>query len=140
MTKEEHIDYWLKTAEHDFETAKHLFETGKYDWCLFISHLVIEKVLKAFWVRDSTQQVPHHHRLMEIAQETHLNLSENQKQLLVSITPFNIQTRYPDHKLQFYKRCTREFTAIWFNKIAEFYKWLLSQRESELPLTISSSN
>jgi len=25
MTKEEHIAYWLKTAEHDFETAKHLF-------------------------------------------------------------------------------------------------------------------
>jgi HEPN domain-containing protein len=31
MTKEEHIVYWLKTAEHDFETAQHLFQTGKYD-------------------------------------------------------------------------------------------------------------
>jgi len=56
MTKEEHIAYWLKTAEHDFEVANHLFETGRYDWCLFISHLVIEKALKAFWVRDSENE------------------------------------------------------------------------------------
>ena len=42
MTKEEHIAYWLKTAEHDWDTANHLFETGRHDWCLFISHLVIE--------------------------------------------------------------------------------------------------
>lgn len=140
MTKEEHIAYWLKTAEHDFETAKHLFETGKYDWCLFISHLVIEKVLKAFWVRDTTERVPHHHRLLEISQATNLKLSEEQKQLLVSITPFNIQAGYPDQKFQFYKRCTKEFTTIWFNKITEFYQWLLSQIESGLLSTNSSSN
>ncbi len=140
MTKDEHIDYWLKTAEHDWDTANHLFVTGKYDWCLFISHLVIEKVLKAFWVKDSAEQVPHHHRLLEIAEGTRLNLSEDQKQLLVSITPFNIQARYPDQKLQFYKRCTKEFTTIWFNKIAEFYRWLLSQIKSGPQLTNSYNN
>lgn len=57
MTKDEHIAYWLKTAEHDWDTANHLFVTGKYDWCLFISHFVIEKVLKALWVRDSNKRV-----------------------------------------------------------------------------------
>jgi len=127
MTKEEHITYWLKTAEHDFEVANHLFETGRYDWCLFISHLVIEKVLKAFWVRDVDDIPPHHHNLLKIAKEARLNLSEEQKLFLDDVTGFNIQVRYPDQKFNFYKLCTKEFTTEKFEKIKELYQWLLSQ-------------
>ncbi len=47
MTKQEHIAYWLKSAEHDLEAANSIFASGRYDWCLFVAHLVIEKVLKA---------------------------------------------------------------------------------------------
>lgn len=41
MTQEEHIKYWLDSAEHDLETLDALYETGKYDWSLFIGHLVL---------------------------------------------------------------------------------------------------
>jgi HEPN domain-containing protein len=140
MTKEEHIDYWLKTAEHDWDTANHLFNTGKYDWCLFISHLVIEKVLKAFWVRDSAKRVPHKHNLLKIAEETRLNLSEEQKQFLDMIAAFNIKARYPDAKFDFYKLCTKEFTTEQFEKIRELYQWLLSQIKSEQVSKNSSGN
>lgn len=47
MTKEEHITYWLERAAHDLETAESLFQSEKYDWCLFLAHLVLEKSLKA---------------------------------------------------------------------------------------------
>jgi len=50
MTQEEHIKYWIDSAEHDLDTANSLFSSGKYDWCLFISHLVLEKLIKAFYV------------------------------------------------------------------------------------------
>jgi len=53
MTKEEHIAYWLKTAEHDLEAAESRFESKRYDWCLFIAHLVIEKVLNLHYSRAS---------------------------------------------------------------------------------------
>jgi HEPN domain-containing protein len=131
MTKEEHIAYWLKTAEHDLEAAESMFESKRYDWCLFIAHLVIEKVLKAFWVRDSAEDVPWIHNLSKLAKETRLNLSEEQKKLIDEIATFNIQARYPDQKFEFYKRCTKEFTTIWFQKIKDFYQWLLSQIELE---------
>lgn len=36
MTSNEHIDYWLKSADHDLEVAETLFQNQKYDWCLFI--------------------------------------------------------------------------------------------------------
>ena len=31
MTIKEHIGYWLKSANHDFEIAERLFKSGKYD-------------------------------------------------------------------------------------------------------------
>jgi HEPN domain-containing protein len=108
-----------------------MFESKRYDWCLFIAHLVIEKVLKAFWVRDSAEDVPWIHNLSKLAKETRLNLSEEQKKLIDEIATFNIQARYPDQKFEFYKRCTKEFTTIWFQKIKDFYQWLLSQIELE---------
>jgi HEPN domain-containing protein len=48
MKIDEHIKYWLNSADHDLDTAESLFSTGKYDWCLFLGHLVLEKGLKAF--------------------------------------------------------------------------------------------
>ena len=108
-----------------------MFETGRYAWCLFLSHIVIEKTLKAFWARDSKKRVPRIHNLLQLLEGTKLNLSKEQKKFLADIIPFNIKARYPDYKLTFYKRCTREFTELWFAKIKGFHLWLLSQIESE---------
>ena len=47
MEPKEHIEYWLKSAGHDLESAETLFEQKRYDWCLFLGHLVIENMLKA---------------------------------------------------------------------------------------------
>lgn len=46
MNVNEHIAYWITGAEHDYESAESLFNAGKYDWCLFICHIVIEKALR----------------------------------------------------------------------------------------------
>ena len=58
MKMEEHIDYWLDSADHDLDTAEDLFAAGKFDWCLFLGHLVLEKTLKAFYVRDNENRLP----------------------------------------------------------------------------------
>ena len=50
METKQHIEYWLKSAAHDLKAAETLFEHQRYDWCLFLGHLVIEKILKAFYV------------------------------------------------------------------------------------------
>jgi len=99
MTKEEHIKYCLESALHDLDTAESMFASAKYDWCLFIGHLVLEKTLKAVFVDQN---------------------------LLDKITDFNLQTRYPDYKLDLYKRCTEEYTSEYFSKIKELHQWLAS--------------
>ncbi|MGQ9569598.1 MAG: HEPN domain-containing protein [Thermodesulfovibrionales bacterium] len=127
MDKKEHIEYWLNSAEHDLNVAKILFQNKKYDWCLFIGHLVIEKVLKAFYARDTGESPSWIHNLLRLSENTKLSLSDEQKQLLGEINRFNIEARYPDYKRSFYKLCTEEFTRDYFMKIRGLYQWLLSQ-------------
>ena len=45
MNIKKHVEYWVETAEHDLPVAESLFKNGHYDWCLFIGHLVLEKML-----------------------------------------------------------------------------------------------
>ncbi|MBW8050823.1 MAG: hypothetical protein FVQ77_10910 [Cytophagales bacterium] len=40
------------------------------------------------------------------------------------ITNFNIETRYPDYKLEFHELCTPEFTKIHIDKIKKLRSWL----------------
>jgi len=128
MKQAEHIAYWLDSAAHDLESAETLFQHQRYDWCLFLGHLIIEKVLKAFFVRDNPSvPVPQIHNLTTLSNKTKLQFTPEQQKLLVQIGQFNIQARYPDYKFEFYKKCTPQFTQTYFAKIKELYQWLLQQ-------------
>ncbi len=127
MDKKQRIEYWLNSAAHDLEVAETLFENKKYDWCLYVGHLVIEKTLKAFYVRDNDEMPPRIHNLVKLAENTKLSPSEAQKMLLGETSRFNIEARYPDYKFSFYKLCTKEFTEEYFSRIKELHAWLLSQ-------------
>lgn len=127
MNIKQNIDYWLKSAGHDLDVAETLFLNQKYDWCLFIGHLVIEKPLKAFYVRDKQEMPPKIHNLVRLAENTKLALDKEQLQFLAEVNRFNIEARYNDYKFKFQKLCTAEFTEEQFSKIKGMYKWLLSQ-------------
>jgi HEPN domain-containing protein len=105
-----------------------LFSTGKYDWCLFIGHLVLEKILKAIFVQDNENQFPPKtHNLIKLAENTHLSLTEDQRLLLDEINDFNLEVRYPQFKNEFHKKCTQPFTEKYFKEIEDVSKWLKSQ-------------
>lgn len=51
MEKKDMIDYWVKTSDNDYNTMLNLLKSKDYQWSLFIGHLVIEKLLKAIYVK-----------------------------------------------------------------------------------------
>lgn len=51
MTNKEVIEYWKSTAEHDYDTMISLYRSKRYDACLFFGHLILEKILKAHYVK-----------------------------------------------------------------------------------------
>lgn len=127
MGTEGQIKYWLDSAEYDLSVAEHLFEKGDYPWCLFIGHLVLEKMFKAFYVRDNQKIPPRIHDLVRLTESTNLILSKEQKGFLFEVNTFNIEARYPGGKLEFYKSCTKAYTTETFAKIKDVYQWLKSQ-------------
>jgi len=128
MTKAEHVKYWLDGAAHDLDVAETLFQAQKYDWCLFIGHLVLEKSLKALYVKTHEDNLPPKiHNLLRLAELSTLSLTVEQQEFLDDVNEFNIATRYSDEKEAFYERCSLEYTAPYFSRIKEVCKWLTSQ-------------
>lgn len=49
---EKHVDYWLAQSDNDLPVAESMLEKGYYTWSLFIGHLVLEKIIKAIYVKE----------------------------------------------------------------------------------------
>lgn len=124
MTREEIIEYWIKSSDDDYEVMVSLFDKNHYVWALFIGHLVLEKLLKAYYVKQIGAEAPYTHDLTKITQLSNLELPEEQKDFLDDVTTFNIKTRYPDYKNRFSKKATKEFTERYLLKIKRFRAWL----------------
>jgi predicted nucleotidyltransferase len=86
---QEQIDYWLNSAGHDLETAESLYSAAKYDWCLFLGHIVLEKALKAAYVMEHENELPPRtHNLVRLIQETSIPADEDKGTFLMDkITP-----------------------------------------------------
>ena len=104
----------------------HNYKGKKYDWALFIGHLVLEKLFKALYakVHADAPQAPKIHNLIRLAELSNIELDEEMTQKLSLINRFNIDGRYADAKFEFYKLCTKEFTDEQLKIIKEIREWL----------------
>lgn len=50
IKRQELVEHWIESAEQDRVVMNHLFTGSHYVWCLFVGHLVIEKLLKAYYI------------------------------------------------------------------------------------------
>ncbi len=127
MNKKEIVDYWVTEAEESLSVAEHLFEKEDYSYTLFFGHLAVEKIIKAILVLNTNLQIPRSHNLLRLAQETEIEITEEQKLSLIRITAFNLESRYPDYKREFRNKCTLQFTKLELEKIKEIFIWLKSK-------------
>ena len=124
LNKDKLIEYWIAGSDDDYETMIAMFDSKRFSWSLFIGHLMIEKLLKAYYVKVKSDYPPFIHNLLRLAEKAELNLTDDKKEQLVTITAFNINARYDDYKMSFKKQCTTEFTEKWINKLKELRPWI----------------
>jgi HEPN domain-containing protein len=118
------INHWIESSDKDFKTMMDMYKTKNNNWALFIGHLVIEKLLKALYLKKTNDFPPLIHDLRRICEKANIELDGNQKINLDTISRFNINARYDDYKKSFYKLCTDGFTKEWIEKIKDSRKWI----------------
>ena len=126
MNQKTIIDFWASEAEESLHVAQHLFEKKDYSYALFFGHLAVEKIIKALLVKNTNQPVPRSHNLLRLAKEAQIEITKEHKHTLIRVTAFNLESRYPDYKKEFRKKCTLQFTARELQKIKEVFTWLKS--------------
>lgn len=109
MTKVEHITYWTKQVDEDFDCANVLYQANHFAQSLFWAHLALEKLSKALWIKKNEGNTPPFvHNLLRFITQTNEYFSEEQLQFLNEMNAFQIKGRYPDYAERLEKTVTKE--------------------------------
>ena len=63
------IKHWFDSSDDDYDTMIAMFESKKFNWSLFVGHLMIEKLLKALYVKVNSNYPPFIHSLLRLAEK-----------------------------------------------------------------------
>ena len=129
MTNIDLINYWFDSSDSDFDTMKVLYKNKKNTWCLFLGHLVIEKLLKGLYAKNNPENPipPKIHNLILFSQKAKLKVPIEIREKIQVINTFNISARYDDYKKSFDEKCTDNYTKEQVKNIEEVQKWLKEQ-------------
>ncbi len=135
----EQIAYWKNLAESDLEVARRFLQRKEdLHYCLFFCHMSLEKMIKGLVVAATQATPPKIHDLLLLAERAKLTLTEEMAAKFKNFNSFNLEARYPDYKLSFYKLCTLDFTKEQFAQIEEVYQWLSNQYPNQSSATSAS--
>ncbi len=120
------IKYWIDIAEYDLVTAEAMYATKRYLYVGFMCHQIIEKALKAYFVKSKNLDPPHTHNLRFLADNTGLinEIDEETLLFIIGLQPLNIEGRYPTYKESLLEVLTDEKCKSFIEKTKELYEWI----------------
>ena len=118
------IDYWINGAEDDIITAELLIREKRNLHGLFFCHLVIEKAIKAFYVKEIREIAPRTHNLIYLSENTELVFDDETQIFLGILMKYQLQGRYPD-----YNPVLPDQNIInqYLSKTKDLFQWLKSK-------------
>jgi len=120
MTKEEHILYWSKQVDEDFDCANVLYQANHFAQSLFWAHLALEKLSKALWVKNNEGNTPPFvHNLLRLITQTGEQFSDEQLQFINEMNTFQIKGRYPDYAESLEETVTHDICEEYLTKTKE---------------------
>ncbi len=121
------VQHWIDTSEQDFRTMQNLMKSCDYSWAMFLGHLVLEKLLKAHYVKNKKKHALFTHDLLRLATNAGLKFNDETEEWFDEISTFNINARYDNYKQDFYKLCSKEFASLWSERIIKLRVWLINE-------------
>ncbi len=101
-------------------------QSNEFVQALFFSHLALEKLCKAHWVKDNSTNTPHKtHNFLVIFTNTQLQLNPVDEDFFRAMNQFQLEGRYPDYANTIYKTYNAHNTKIIIDKVNIKRTWLL---------------
>lgn len=123
-------EYWFESAEYDLQTARAMLETKRFLYVGFMCHQTIEKALKGFFVAQKPEEeLPYLHKLMRLANLAGISekMNDTQLSLLDTLSPLNIEARYPMHKERLLASLTPERCRGMIQETEALLLWIKQQ-------------
>lgn len=118
------INYWITASENDIDTAELLINNNKYLNGLFFCHLVIEKAIKAHFIKITRKIPPKSHNLFFLSEKANLKIRESDGIFLGILMKYQLQGRYPDYN-PFIPNKTK--VNEYLKKTKEIFQWIKAQ-------------
>ena len=90
------IEYWVRSAEEDFEVGSNLIEAGRTRHGMFFIHLAMEKILKACVCKNQKKTPPKIHNLINLYELAGLEKNTERQDALGALNRFCLEGRYPE--------------------------------------------
>ena len=122
------VKYWLDLAKEDIDVAENLLINGKLLYTGFICHLAVEKALKA--KIESVGETPLKiHNLIRLAEMGGILciMTSEQKELLKTLNPLQIEGRYPSYKQGAAHTLTLDKCTVILAQSKEMIEWIEKQ-------------
>lgn len=117
---------WVEQAQYDLVTARAMLDSGRYLYVLFCCQQAAEKMLKGLIAERTSDLPPRIHQLVRLAEVAHLELPEERLELLLELSTYYIQSRYPEELPSFGAKVTKPYAYEVLRRTEEIVQWLRS--------------
>jgi len=115
---------WLAQVDYDIATAEQMLHTGRYIYVIFMSHMALEKALKALVTEETQKLPPRTHNLIDLAQRAHVVLSQEQQDFLGKINNTRVVVRYPDDLSAMVSQYPEAIAQDYLERTKELILWV----------------
>jgi HEPN domain-containing protein len=115
---------WVAMSDYDLETAQALFTSGRYLYVVFMCHLALEKILKAYFVASKQKFPPRTHDLIYLVKESNIELPQSYLDFVGMINNVSVPTRYPEDIQRIITQYSQEVAQNYLQKTKEVIAWL----------------
>jgi HEPN domain-containing protein len=115
---------WLAQGDYDLATAEQMLHAGRYIYVIFMSHMALEKALKALVTEETQKLPPRTHNLIDLAQRAHVILSQEQQDFFGKINNTSVIVRYPDDLAAMVSQYPEVIARDYLERTKELITWL----------------
>ncbi len=115
---------WIALSDYDLETARHMLASGRFLYVIFMCHLALEKMLKAYFIEVTQSIPPKTHDLIYLIKKSELALPQAYLEFIGKINNASVPTRYPEDFQRIIAQYPESVACDYLERTEEVLKWL----------------